>query len=105
MKDSECRDPRMAAYYREVRRLEDKSNGLELNHVLQRDNEAADALIKMALGRMTIPCFFVTNLFVPTVRYGETHREDRQISGVNLLTLESVAVIEGGDPSTGSESN
>ncbi|XP_066310942.1 uncharacterized protein [Miscanthus floridulus] len=33
MKDSNCHDPKMATYYREVRRLEEKFDGLELNHV------------------------------------------------------------------------
>lgn len=35
MKDSECSDPRMAAYYKEVRRLEDRFDSLELNHILR----------------------------------------------------------------------
>jgi hypothetical protein len=38
----------MAAYYHEVRKLEDKFNGLELNHISRRLNEAADTLAKMA---------------------------------------------------------
>jgi hypothetical protein len=33
MKNSHCRDPKMEAYYDEVRRLEDKFYGLELNHI------------------------------------------------------------------------
>jgi hypothetical protein len=33
MKNSHCRDPKMEAYCDEVRRLEDKFYGLELNHV------------------------------------------------------------------------
>jgi hypothetical protein len=33
MKNSLCRDPKMEAYCDEVRRLEDKFYGLELNHV------------------------------------------------------------------------
>jgi ribonuclease HI len=33
MKSSSCRDPKMEAYCKEVRRLEDKFHGLELNHV------------------------------------------------------------------------
>ncbi|XP_066311303.1 uncharacterized protein [Miscanthus floridulus] len=32
MKESSCYDAKMAAYYHEVRRLEDKFDGLELNH-------------------------------------------------------------------------
>jgi ribonuclease HI len=33
MKNSHCRDPKMEAYCDEVRRLEDKFYGLELNHI------------------------------------------------------------------------
>jgi hypothetical protein len=33
MKNSHCRDPKMEAYCDEVRRLEDKFYGLEVNHV------------------------------------------------------------------------
>jgi hypothetical protein len=51
MKDSKYRDPRMVAYYREVRRVDDMYYGLELNYILWWDNEAANALEKMASGR------------------------------------------------------
>ena len=33
MKESSCHDPKMEAYCKAVRRLEDKFDGLELNHV------------------------------------------------------------------------
>ena len=33
MKESSCHDPKMEAYCNAVRRLEDKFDGLELNHV------------------------------------------------------------------------
>ena len=35
MKESSCVNPKMAAYCQEVRKLEDKFHGLELNHVLR----------------------------------------------------------------------
>ena len=38
----------MEAYYKLVRRLEDKFDGLELNHITQKFNEAVDELAKMA---------------------------------------------------------
>ena len=41
MKESSCHDPKMEAYCNAVRRLEDKFNGLELNHVPRKYNEAA----------------------------------------------------------------
>jgi ribonuclease HI len=55
MKNSHCRDPKMEAYYDEVRRLEDKFYGLELNHVVRRYNETADELAKIASGADTFP--------------------------------------------------
>jgi ribonuclease HI len=55
MKNSHCRDPKMEAYCDEVRRLEDKFYGLELNHIAPRYNETADELAKIASGRTTVP--------------------------------------------------
>ena len=51
MKESSCHDPKMDAYCKAVRRLEEKFDGLELNHVLRKYNEVADALAKMASER------------------------------------------------------
>jgi ribonuclease HI len=50
MKNSHCRDPKMEAYRDEVRRLEDKFYGLELNHIARQYNETADELAKIASG-------------------------------------------------------
>ena len=55
MKNSHCRDPKMEAYCDEVRRLEDKFYGLELNQIARRYNETADELAKIASGRTTVP--------------------------------------------------
>jgi ribonuclease HI len=55
MKDSNCHNPKMEAYCNEVRRLEDKFHGLELNHVARRYNEAADELAKVTSNRATVP--------------------------------------------------
>jgi hypothetical protein len=55
MKNSHCRDRKMEAYCDEVRRLEDKFYGLELNHIAQRYNESADELAKIASGRTMVP--------------------------------------------------
>jgi ribonuclease HI len=54
-KSSSCHDPKMEAYCEEVRRLEDKFHGLELNHVTRRYNEAADELTKIASSRTIVP--------------------------------------------------
>jgi ribonuclease HI len=50
MKESSCHDPKMEAYCKMVRRLEDKFDGLELNHVARKYNEAMDELAKIAAG-------------------------------------------------------
>jgi len=51
MKESSYHNAKMAMYCREVRQLEDKFDGLELNHIPRRLNEAADALAKAASGQ------------------------------------------------------
>ena len=48
MKESSCKSPLMAAYCQEVRKLEDKFQGIELHHVPQRDNDAINFLVKLA---------------------------------------------------------
>jgi probable phosphoglycerate mutase len=48
MKESNCLDPKMEAYCKMVRRLEDKFDDLELNHVVRKYNEATDELAKIA---------------------------------------------------------
>jgi ribonuclease HI len=53
MKNSHCRDRKMEAYCDEVRRLEDKFYGLDLNHVARRYNETANELAKIASRRHT----------------------------------------------------
>ena len=48
MKESSCHDAKVVAYYQEVRRLEDKFDDLELNHIPRRLNKVADVLAKAA---------------------------------------------------------
>ena len=48
MKESSYHNAKMAAYCREVRQLEDKFDGLELNDIPRCLNEAGDALAKTA---------------------------------------------------------
>jgi hypothetical protein len=58
----------MEAYCKEVRRLEDKFHGLELNHVARRYNEAADELMKIASSQATVPPdVFARDLHLPSV--------------------------------------
>ena len=48
IKESSCKSPLMAEYCQEVRKLEDKFQGIELHHVPQKDNDATDFLTKLA---------------------------------------------------------
>jgi ribonuclease HI len=78
MKNSHCRDPKMEAYCDEVRRLEDKFYGLELNHVARRYNETADELAKIASGRTTVPPdVFFRDLHQPSVMTDDTPEPEK----------------------------
>ena len=62
----------MAAYCREVRQLEDKFDGLELNHNLRHLSEADDALAKAVFGREPVPIgTFASDQHEPSVYYEE----------------------------------
>jgi hypothetical protein len=59
----------MEAYCDEVRRLEDKFYGLELNHIARRYNETADELAKIASGRTSVPSnVFSRDIYQPSVK-------------------------------------
>jgi hypothetical protein len=73
MKNSHYRDRRMEAYYDEVRHLEDKFYGMELNHIARRYNETADELAKIASGQtMVPPDVFSRDLHQPSVKIDDT---------------------------------
>jgi ribonuclease HI len=77
MKNSHYRDKKMEAYCDEVRRLEDKFYGLELNHVARRYNETADELAKIASGRMTIPPnVFSRDIYQPSVKLNDAPKPE-----------------------------
>jgi hypothetical protein len=60
----------MQAYYKAVSRLEDKFDGLELNHVPRKHNEDADELAKIASGRTTVPPnIFARDITKPSVEF------------------------------------
>ena len=72
MKESSYHNAKMSAYCHEVRQLEDKFDGLGLNHIPRWLNEAADTLAKMALSQEPIPTsIFSSELHKPSVRYKE----------------------------------
>jgi hypothetical protein len=69
MKNSHYHDRRMETYCDEVRRLEDKFYGLELNHIARRYNETVYELAKIASGRTTVPPdVFSRDLHQPSVK-------------------------------------
>jgi hypothetical protein len=70
MKESSYHDPKMAAYYQVVHLLEGKFDGLELDHVARRFDEAADALAKLVSGQELVPTgVFTRDLHKPSVTY------------------------------------
>jgi ribonuclease HI len=78
MKNSHCRDPKMEAYCDEVRRLEDKFYGLEVNHVARRYNETADELAKIGSGRTTVPPdVFSRDLHQPSIKIDDTPEPEK----------------------------
>ena len=70
MKESSCHDAKMEAYCNAVRRLEDKFDGLELNHIARKYNEEAYQLAKIASGRTIVsPNVFACDLAKPSVDF------------------------------------
>jgi hypothetical protein len=81
MKNSHCRDCRMEAYYDEVRRLENKFHGLELNHIARRHNETTDELAKIASGRTTVPLdVFSRDLHQPSVKIDDAPEPEEALA-------------------------
>ncbi|XP_034591755.1 uncharacterized protein [Setaria viridis] len=62
----------MVANCNEVRKLEDKFDGLEFNHIARRFNAAADELAKAASGRKPVSDgVFISDQYKPSIRYKE----------------------------------
>jgi ribonuclease HI len=73
MKNSHYRDRKMEAYCDEVRHLEDKFYGLELNHIARRYNETTDELAKIASGwTMVPPDVFSRDIHQPSIKTDDT---------------------------------
>jgi hypothetical protein len=90
MKNSHCRDPKMEAYCDEVRRLEYKFYGLELNHIARRYNETADELTKIASGRTTVPPdVFSRDLHQPSVKLEDTTEPEAPSTPPEALSAQS----------------
>ena len=88
--------------------MEDKFDGLELNHIPRRLNEAADALAKAASDREPVPMgVFVSDQRKPSVRYEGLERgsdgpsnpspgadQPSATSGSEVMELEEDPMIE-----------
>ena len=70
MKESSYHNAKMAVYCQEVRQLEDKFDGLELNHIPRRLNEAADTLA-ITTSSPVPTGVFASDQYKPSVRYEE----------------------------------
>jgi hypothetical protein len=69
MKDKNCMDPKMAAYYQAVCVLEGKFHRLELHHMLRYYNKAVDVLAKTASSRNPVQHgVFASDQHAPFVR-------------------------------------
>ena len=83
-----CHDPKMEAYCKEVRRLEDKFHSLELVHVARRYNEAAEELAKIASTRGTVPPdTFSRDLHEPSVNLGS-------LAGVEIAPAQQTDAVD-----------
>ncbi|XP_066392718.1 uncharacterized protein [Miscanthus floridulus] len=72
MKQSSYHNTKMVAYYQEVHQLENKFDGLELNHIPMHLNEAIDALAKMTSGQEPMSTGVFTNdQYKPSVHHEE----------------------------------
>jgi hypothetical protein len=95
MKDSSCHDPKMEAYCKDVRHLEDKFHGLELNHIARRYNEATEKLTKITSNQtMVPPDVFSRDLHEPSI-------DIRATEGVDSPSLDPPPEAEA--PSTGAD--
>ena len=64
-----CSNEKMAAYCQEVRKLEDKFDGLEFTHILRGRNKAADELAKLGCNRSLVPPeVLLQELHEPTIQ-------------------------------------
>jgi ribonuclease HI len=91
MKNSHYRDRKMEAYCDEVRCLEEKFHGLELNHVARRYNETTDELAKIASGRTTVP----PNVFCRDIHQPSVKLDDASEPEVPSATKSEALRVEG----------
>jgi hypothetical protein len=99
MKESNCHDPKMEAYCKLVRHLEDKFDSLELNHIARKFNEAADELEKMASARAQAPPnIFARDLHKPLADYASAAEKGPPIEPTTGLEAPSITETTAAEP-------
>ena len=99
MKESNCLDPKMEAYCKLVHCLEDKFDGLELNHIARKFNEATDELAKMASARALVPPnVFARDLHKPSINHASTAEEGPPVKPTAGLDAPSTAETPSAEP-------
>ena len=67
-RDFDAKDPKMAAYRNSVLKMSARFKGLEFNHVVRENNQAADILARIGAKRDPVPLnIFLERLFKPFV--------------------------------------
>ncbi|XP_066309385.1 uncharacterized protein [Miscanthus floridulus] len=75
----------MVVYYQEVQQLEDRFDGLELNHIPRCLNKVADALAKAAFDQELVPTgVFASDQHKPSVCYEGSEQADDGSSDLAL---------------------
>ena len=103
MKESSYKSPLMVAYCQEVRKLEDKFQGIKLHHVPRRDNDATDFLAKLAARRdPSSNGVFINDVHEPSARIQEgliqTHPDAQPAPGGS--DPDAKPALGGSDPGT-----
>jgi hypothetical protein len=102
MKESSCKSPLMATYCQEVRKLEDKFQGIKLHQVPRKDNDATNFLTKLAARRVPSPDgVFINDLHEPSTHILEdliqTHSDTNlALRGSDLPTCSDPDQVLGG---------
>ena len=90
MKESSYKSPLMTAYCQEVCKLEDKFQGIKLQHVPRRDNEATDFLAKLATRQDPSP----SGVFINDIHELST----RILEGPTRMHPDAQPVLRGSNP-------
>ena len=82
-----------------MRRLEDKFDGLELNHISRKFNEAADELAKMASAWAPVPPnVFARDLHKPSVDYASAAQEGPLVEPTTRPEAPSITETPAAEP-------